>query len=540
MQKIKTSLVTAGCLFFIQFAHGATVEIDGETLNCDVKSFSHLLCEGKGANKGTNTLVLMEDNQAIAFEQDSTGMVKIRSVRRVSENRKILFHSDETFRKSVDTKARRISTTSFIAGVNDPENPELQEFTKKAKAYLRSSAGIINNTVKVNYNNKNFECDVGYRNEVVQTGNKRRFDKDLKCPFYACKGKDGEDAILHVPVHDDENGNSNLVIMKNGTAQYIDSGFTVDDGSDILVETGLISRPLALESRLPVSSDFIIPNGYKGDKKTFLYMTNVNHDDYLVHAQKLCSDKIPLKNLFQEQKKIGDKLSEISEQQELIELVTMVDDQLRYIYVDKSKGLKAGCLYNEKIYAGSTDNKVGTAVEGHSGPEPVTTYLDEEDIQNLYKKVSFIPAGNAGLKAGAEARAHMISRKLKDLGIEHQKIWIKGNLNKGWNYNVAVTVVVKNKEGEYERFVIDPALNNKAVSEEAWIRNTVKDNKDPILKTTYPFAENVSNFHRTVVAHSSPDMYGMDIEVLSEKEKTDRAYKELGEENQKQAAGQYE
>lgn len=534
MQKIKTSIVTAGCLFFIQFAHGAIVEIEGETYNCDVKSFSHLICE----NKGTKTLVFLEDDKAVAFEQDSKGMVKIKSVRRVSENRKVLFHSDEVYKKPVDTLAARIAAANLLAGQSDSDMPEMREFAKKAKEYLKAD-GRINRKIKVDYNKKTFECEAGFGPEVVQVGNKRRFDSNLKCQFYACQGKDGEQAIAHIPLFNDGNGDSNLVIMKNGTAQYVDNGFTVDDGSDILVETGLVARPLALESRLPVSSDLLIPSGYKGDKKTFLYMTNVNKDDYLVHAQKLCySDN--LKNLFKEQKKIGDKLTEISEQQKLVELVTSVDDHFRYIYVDRAKGLRAGCLHNEKVYVDQTHNKVGKSIEEYSAPKEATSYVDEANIQEIYKLIKHIPAGNANLKAGAEARAHMISRKLKDLGVEHQKVWIKGNLNRGWNYNMAVTVVVKNKQGEYERFVIDPALHSEAVSEAAWIRNMVKDNKDPILKTTYPFAENVSSFHRTVVAHSSPDMYGMDIEVLTEKEKTDRAYKELGEENQKQAAGQYE
>lgn len=533
MQKIKTSIVTAGCLFVIQFAHAAVVEIEGENLNCNVKSFSHLVCDGKGKT----TLVLLEDNQAVAFEQDAKGMVKLKPVTRVSENRKILFHTDATYKKDVDTLAKRIATANLVAGL-DSEIPEVQELVRKAKEYLKND-GVIGLKIKVNYNKKSFDCESGFGPEVVQVGNVRRFDSNLKCQFYACKGKDGEQAIAHIPLFDDGNGDSNLVIMKNGTAQYVDNGFTIDNGSDVLVETGLVARPLALESRLPISSDMLIPSGYKGDPKTFLYMTNVNKDDYLVHAQKLCySDN--LKDLFKEQKKIGDKLAEISEQKKLVELVTAVDSQLRYIYVDREKGLRAGCLHNEKVYADQTTNKAGKKIEKFSGPGEVTSYIDEDKIQEVFKAVKYIPAGNAHLKAGAEARAHMISRQLKDLGIAHQKIWIKGNLNRGWNYNMAVTVVVKTKEGEFVRVVIDPAQHSEAVTEAAWVKNMVKDNKDPVLRTTYPIAENASSFHRTVVAYSSSDMYGMDIEVLTEKEKTERAFKELREENSKQAAGQYE
>jgi hypothetical protein len=534
MQKIKTSLVTAGCLFFIQFAHGAIVEIEGETLNCDVKSFSHLKCEGKGKT----TLVILEDNEAVAFEQDSKGMVKAKRVSRISENKKILFHSDETSAKTKDTLVTRIMTANYIAGLNT-DMPEMQEFAKKAKEYLKGD-GRVDRHVKVNYNKKTYECEGGFGPEVFQTGNERRFEKNLKCQFYACQGKDGEQVIAHIPLFNDGNGDSNLVIMKNGTAQYIDNGFTVDDGSDVLVETELVSRPLALESRLPVDPDFLIPNGYKGDKKTFLYMTNANKDDYLVHAQKLCSFNSDLKKLFQEQKKIGDKLSEISEQEKLIELVTAVDGKLRSIYVDKTKGLRAGCLYNEKIYETSEDNSFAKKIEKLVGPGQVTSYVDEKDLKEVYNSVKYIPGAGPASKAGAEARAHMISKNLEKLGIQHQKIWIKGNLDQSWNYNVANTIVVKTNDGDYVRFVIDPGISSEAIPEAQWTQKLVRNNKNPVLKTTYPIAENTATLHRTMVAYSSPDMYGMEFELLTEKEKTDRAYKDFKEEIAKTGAGQYE
>lgn len=539
MQKLKLSLIIAGCFFSLQGAYAAKVEIDGETIDCDVKSFSHLTCEGQGKNKGKRTLVIMADDATVAIEQDATGMVKVNYVQKVSEKNKVLFQSDSISVKPEETKSTRAFAANWLIGLSDNSIPELEDYADRARGYLFRE-GSINSPVKVKFNNKEFQCEVGYREAVVQTGHKLKFDENMKCPLYGCNGKDGESAILHVPTFTGEYGNTNLVIMKNGNAQYVDSGFTVEDGSNIPVASGLKSEALELESRLGVHPDWLVPTGYKGDKKTFLYMTNVNKDAYLVHTQNLCAGKSSLKKLFEEQKTIGNKLTEISEQQKLVELVTAVDKTLRVTLVDREKGLKVGCLFLDKVYAGESNLNMAETLYNQTGPNQIDKYLTEEEMQKLYKEVSFIPAGNSGLRSGAEARAHMISNSLKKRGIEHNKIWVKGNLQRYWNSNVAVYVNVKNKNGEIVKYVIDPATQQEAVSEISWLAKMSKNNSDPYSVTTYPIAENTSNFHRNVIAYSSPDMYGFDYEEISEKEKTKRAYKDFLDESNKNHAQQFE
>jgi hypothetical protein len=60
---------------------------------------------------------------------------------------------------------------------------------------------------------------------------------------------------------------------------------------------------------------------------------------------------------------------------------------------------------------------------------------------------------------------------------------------------------------EIIKYVIDPSLTNKAVPVDDWISKMGKVEKGDVVKTTYPFPNNIKDVQRVVVGISNSDVF---------------------------------
>ncbi|GEM_PF-4267453 len=104
--------------------------------------------------------------------------------------------------------------------------------------------------------------------------------------------------------------------------------------------------------------------------------------------------------------------------------------------------------------------------------------LTEDNVQKIFQEVKNMEDLDFSFEksiSGCEARAHIIADRLAKRGIYVGKVWLHGERlfpnekreefpDAGWSFHVAPFVVVKMKDGTYERYVLDPSSTDEAVS----------------------------------------------------------------------------
>lgn len=171
--------------------------------------------------------------------------------------------------------------------------------------------------------------------------------------------------------------------------------------------------------------------------------------------------------------------------------------------------------------------------------------LTEESVQEIFREVKNMKDLDFSFKKslnGCEARAHIIADRLARKVIYVGKVWFHGEgqfPNKkrkdfpeaNWSYHVAPYVVVKMKDGAYERFVLDPSVTNKAVRVLEFEKSIRPDRYgQPFLTTPDVTPVNYQEWPLLLVSFTDKDTYiirrGKDI---PKDEQMKRALKTLEE-----------
>ena len=224
-------------------------------------------------------------------------------------------------------------------------------------------------------------------------------------------------------------------------------------------------------------------------------------------------------------KKIASEMKDYLKYADIISYVTAINGTVRAAYIDKDKAQELGCSYQDKIFDYSALPEL-QRIKALSGESTQKNYPSEKDVQNLFKqalKMEDIPFGYK--EDGCYARAHIIARRFEKMGYTVKKAWIKGSLsvpgtNLNWRFHVAPLIETKDSKGLIKQFVIDPSITDKDVTLAEWVAKMDKNVSGPVMKTTYPIAENGLNYQRTVVAISSSDAYKpVDNKPLTEEQK---------------------
>lgn len=278
-----------------------------------------------------------------------------------------------------------------------------------------------------------------------------------------------------------------------------------------------------------IEKDFV-PDNLKDQSEFFKNSSYPNYDLYVADTTRLCnSDLVDKMNKAIEEHK-NKKLNS-----ELVQYISASNDALIGYYLPPSSVPEYACK-NEGVYYHPDYEDDAKEIDSDA-IAPITL----EKAKELFSKAQAMDdiAWNYKLD-GCYARAHLMARRFEDMGVEVNKIWMKGELaveTEGedtieWNFHVAPVVSVKGDDGNQKQYVIDPSIFGGPVPVEEWVGRITKPSFK-VEETEYPFPNNSAMYKRNSYAFSNStpylpnDLVGMSEEYkMNLADSTMKKYKE--------------
>lgn len=557
---MKKILMLALVLNAMSAMANVAVELEGNNYNCEKKSTDIFHCE----SEGKKILITKNAYGYTAYEKSSQEVPVIKWVSKVTDDDKVLYEIPKIsipggmtlnsggFNLS-DTKSSRLSNAnSIMIFLKDVKDDLAIDFVNDAKKYI-DGQNEKNAKAKIVSGGKEYSCTRGEdqlnaRAEVNVGGMLGGFGVvNSQCSYYACTNSNGEKILGFIPKPGTFQNPYFLNIKGEETELRFDDMKIFDNEKgegipsyDLPKFNGYGANVVNSE----INENLFIPSKFEKNKSTFSFLTNPFTAPMLEETAKLCGGSNDVKKLLDEERSIAEQFKNDLATTELSHYLTMTNGQMLSVLVDAAKGRDLGCRYDDMILSPSAQAHLEYLQKAK--PKPVEKYLSESEVQDLFKKAKSMEDIPFAYKYdGCYARAHVMARRFEAMGIPTEKVWIKGSLyvpntDIQWNYHVAPVINVKTASGEIKKYVIDPSLNDKAVTVDEWVATMGKSVKGGVIKTAYPFPVNVANFQRTAVAISSSDIYVPDNdEVRSEADnmnmavQTMKEYSQVLKENQK-------
>ncbi|MBC7714769.1 MAG: hypothetical protein H7177_15590 [Rhizobacter sp.] len=541
MKKFNALIFVCFYLLLSKMVFAATVEVEGKQYNCEApKSYMTYVC----ANGSKKIIVGMTDGGWAAFSKEGPGIVSLKSITKLIDG-KVLYQSNEIAPYEDTIYNRKIAADQINFSLGSKSEPLAKELVSEANTFNSNYNEVIPSlTLKMNEGGDVYQCTKGSTRPLTnkQTSLQDQYKTKFTCPYYSCSGKDPAEKVLMVlPKPGNTFTSPNMLVMKNGQAKLVEGGYKISNGSSLLIANfpkGYNSDNDDNTAGLPpadVNPDLLIPSKYNDSKSSYKYLLDMAKKDFDDSGYlDLCSGN-DIKALGAERKKIGLAMQSYLSEAELIEYLKVIDGSIHSYYVDRKKGQTLGCLYQNKVVDSSVLGQYGHLKE-ISTVKSNGKYLRPDEVQDLFKKAKNMKDIPFDYKYdGCYARAHVMSKRFEAMGIPTQKAWIKGKLfvpgtDIEWQYHVAPTVEVKEKNGKIVNYVIDPSLTDKAVPLDEWVAAMGKKTTGPIMKTTYPFPGNALDFQRTTVAISPSDVYApTDLQSMSAEDKMEFSTQKLKE-----------
>lgn len=520
---------------------GISVEMDGKSYGCEKKSDSIFHCsEGE-----TKILVLKNFMGFSAVEKKGKALPEMKWISKLTQDEKVLFEipkfnfpglimpekkpdGDQSKQaspygggmfggyKPMETKSgRMVNASGIITNLKGIDDELANEFVNESKAFVEQETAP-KNKIRILSGNKKYDCERG-QDRVLSAEEKKfqeQFNTRIQCNYYACKGPQGENVLGYIPAAGAMES-PYFVVQKGENSELKFDDLTVVDQNDEK-GTPLFSIPKyspygGYGGMSSVDENLFIPKKFENNKSTFNFYTNPFSGPMREAGYNQCGDKGDVARLIDNDKKTADAFKDEIVKMDLSHYLTLVNGQMLSVYVDAAKAKDLGCSYGNMILSQEAVKHLEWLQKANK--KPVEKYLSEEEVQELFLKAKNMPDIPFGYKYdGCYARAHVMARRFEAMGIPTEKVWIKGSLfvpgtDVQWNYHVAPVVSVKLKNGQIKKYVIDPSLNETAVTVDGWVDSMGKNVKGGVMKTAYPFPVNVANFQRTAVAFSSSDIY---------------------------------
>ena len=171
--------------------------------------------------------------------------------------------------------------------------------------------------------------------------------------------------------------------------------------------------------------------------------------------------------------------------------------------------LEDGVYYNPETYRSARN------VDASEASQVQTITIEE--AHKLFDMAKDMDDIAWGYKAdGCYARAHLMARRFEAMGYQVDKAWLKGSLRAQggegeqdtlWNFHVAPVVYVEGENGQVERVVIDPSIEDGPVSANQWAGNLSDDVDGRVITTAFPYPDNSAATLRNSLAFSNSDPY---------------------------------
>jgi hypothetical protein len=454
--------------------------------------FSGVLLKGDSFPKVLIVSEVLEDKKMIYGKSDGKSMMN---------------KSFDDFNSESDSVSSRInSAKNLVQSWKASKVSEAKDLVTKLNEYIVKNSKERNKLTLIGENNQSYDCN---RNPAKA--------KNESCNLFICTNTKGEKGISVIP-QVGSYGNLYAFIPNKENPVVESNGIKVIDPSS-KDDVPLFDSP-KFEMEIPearsdaatiVQSRNPIPNNFKGSKQTFNFLNDEMNSANIDFEAAKCSSTEELQKLLNDKKNLQDTIKDDLSKIELSHYLTVLNGQIMSVAIDAEKSKSMGCRYNGMILSESMLQHLNFLDK--SLPKPVNKYLSVKEVQDLFKKAKLMNDIPFGYKYdGCYARAHVMARRFEALGVPVEKAWIKGNLSVPgtdiqWNYHVAPVINVKDENGNLVKYVIDPSLNDKAVPLDTWVNTMSHDVKGEVVKTPYPFPDNIAAFQRTAVAISSSDVF---------------------------------
>jgi hypothetical protein len=531
-------LLMAKAVFADSFG-SANITIDGKSIKCEERETQRYFCDKQ------NVIVVLGENGWVAINGDRNKFLILKPVQKIEKEKRVIYQSAQPILPYEDTQFNRIAaSTVAIKALRFSADPLAKKYAEIGQ-YIFDSRVDANDKVQMvlNGNKESYQCTKGKSRRVnlKQDELQNMLNVKFECRFWSCVGRDPTEKVLMLlPKAGAVYASPSVMVMKNGQAKYFPGDFKVFDGSALPLTSVIKKYNEADAPGAPqpdLDPDLLIPSNYEASKSSYKYLL-----EYAKHGLKdtdnnadMCTTPGIVQDNLNEQNKIALSIQKNLSQAELVEYLKVIDGSIQSFYVDRKKGQKLGCLYQDKIVDNNVLGRFDHLKE-ISTLKSTTKFLSVNEVQDLFQKAKNMKDIPFGYKYdGCYARAHVMSKRFEEMGIPTQKVWIKGSLyvpntDIQWSFHVAPIVEVKDKNGNIVKYVIDPSVIDKAVPLDEWVAAIGKKTKGPIMKTTYPFPGNGLDFDRASVAISSSDVYGpQDIPGMSSQEKMDLSKQVLQE-----------
>lgn len=541
MKKLNAFIFISCYLLMTKVVFSATITMEGKNYECPVLSFGVYAC---GSGEKTFFVSSSADLGYIAITKDS-GTLTLKPIKKIVEAKRVLYQFGFDLPSYEDSQYNRImaasTAISALKSVTDPKAREWVAEARKTAALDKEQKDKVK--LVLNSSGESYQCTKGSTRPFTleQFEMQAKYNARFTCTFYSCTGKDpAEKVLMMMPKTGSTHASPYAMVMKNGQAKLFEGDFKVYDSSPLVLASIPKKQNPDEDPRLPeadVKADLLIPSKYNQSKSSYQYLMERAQRDFAESDEKmdLCKDDTKIMELAKEQKKIAKEMQKHLAEAEIIEYLKIIDGTIQSFYVDRKKAQSLGCLYQDKIVDSSVMEQFDH-LKKISTLKSTGKFLKPNEVQELFKKAKNMKDIPFGYKYdGCYARAHIMSKRFEAMGIPTQKAWIKGGLfmpgtDIEWNYHVAPTVEVKEKNGKIVNYVIDPSVTDKAVPLDEWVAAIGKKGTGPIMKTTYPFPSNVLDFQRTSVAISPSGVYGpVDIQSMSEEDKMNLSTSRLKE-----------
>lgn len=509
---------------------GSEIEINEKTYQCTKINSERHLC--KIGNKEAYA-IKSDNNQYVAVMKDDNGALTVKNITKVSDKNKVEFISSVKLPQNEDSAYNRILAADIINSkfASDNSEPFAKELQAEATKVLTSGRDLKKEVkLFLNETGENFQCTNGVTRPYTELEVKyqKQYNAKFVCPFYACTGSDpNKKVLMMLPKPGNTFSQPTAMLLQGGSGRLFEGGFKITDNTSVPV--AIIPKKTEIVEEVDsedLDPDLLIPSVFGKNTGTYKYLLSIaKQDTEVLELADLCSTDKTLAPFFEEQMKVAKLIQKMTAEAELVEYLKLINDKIFSFYVDRKKGEKLGCYYQNKIVDSEVMEKFGR-LQKITSIKAVSKYLKPDEIQELFKKakkMKDIPF--AYREDGCYARAHIMARRFEKMGIPTQKAWIKGKLSvegmtSEWDYHVAPMIQVKEKDGRIVNYVIDPSVNDKAVPIDTWVASIKTKAKGAIMKTTYPFPVNGMDFDRTVVAISNSNAYGpVETPNMTEKDK---------------------
>jgi hypothetical protein len=517
-------------------------ELDGVKYSCENKSPGFLHCK-----KGKEEFLVLSDNEYFLIF-DKVDPPNPKYIQTVYKDGQLIYSNKSKVIIPKTQEAYKLWATSLVSFMEGIDDEYAKKIVKDTKSYLLKIPTVFDNVDIILNENEKFSCMRGATREKSneERALEKRDNVTFACTYFSCKGKDPDEKVLfYMPQLGSTLLGPSIIAIKNGQARFYDTGFNVvDSKSDVITNATksmyTYQNVNPVETDLPIDPDLLIPSKYNASQTSYEYLQQYAESEYAdpLGIKKVCANGEVTK-LFELEKKIASDMKDHLVYADIIAYVKSINGDVRSLYIDKEKAMRIGCYYQDKIIDTSAIPEL-KRMQDLSGVRSQKNYQDkypsEKDIQTVFQKALKMTDIPFGYKYdGCYARAHLMARRFEKSGMKVKKAWIKGDLSVPgtdirWGYHVAPLIEGKDSKGNIVQYVLDPSLTDKAVTLDEWVSTMNRSTKGPVMKTTYPIAENGLDFQRTVVAVSSSDAYGpVDMKIVTEEQKMDDAFSTLAE-----------